>query len=93
MEHFQIAKLVMLKQLRPRKLRRSDLPDSALLNTVEGCVRFRADARLSFTVIEKQLAAVLSQIESENTLRRLVSRSRGSSLWDRASRLKARASL
>ena len=60
----KLAKLVSEKQLRPRKLRRADLPHPGLLNVVEGCVRFRADARPSFAVVEKQLTAILREMEA-----------------------------
>ena len=55
MPSYKIAQLVSMKRLRPRKLRRADLPHPGLLNVVEGCVRFRADTRLSFAVVEEQL--------------------------------------
>ena len=60
---FKLAKLVSEKQLRPRKLRRADLPHPGLLNIVEGCVRFRADTRPSFAVLEEQLNGILQEME------------------------------
>ena len=60
---FRLARLVSEKQLRPRKLRRADLPHPGLLNVVEGCVRFRADTRLSFAVVEEQLKGILQEME------------------------------
>ena len=88
MQPFEIAKLVSLKQLRPRKLERRALPHGDLLNTLEGCVRFRADARLPIKLIEGQLQAALNDMNAQTTLRRLAARSNGSSIWDRTRRHK-----
>ena len=63
MPSYKIAQLVSMKRLRPRKLRRADLPHPGLLNVVEGCVRFRADARPSFGVLEEKLTGILREME------------------------------
>ncbi len=64
MPGYQIAKLVMIKQLRPRKLQRADLPHPDLLNVVEACIRFRADTRPSFAVVENQLKGIVKEMEA-----------------------------
>jgi len=59
---WQIMKQVAMKQLRPHKLRREDLPHPGLLDVIEGCIMFRPDTRLTIAQVESKLGIILEEM-------------------------------